>query len=48
MPPFTCARKVLEKLSEMDSGEDLLSLCHSVPLEVINLKQKYTLIACKT
>jgi endonuclease VIII-like 1 len=37
--PFTCARKVLEPLAKQEHEEDLLSLCHTVPKEVVDLKQ---------
>ena len=47
VPPFTCARKVLETLGSEESFEwkkkrestpDLIQLCHDVPLEVVQLK----------
>ena len=38
VPPFTCARTVLEQVKEgMQKSPDLLQLCHDVPKEVINL-----------
>ena len=45
IPPFMCARKVLEPLcdggGEPDGGkEDVLWFCHKLPQEVVNLYQK--------
>lgn len=46
VPPFTCARSVLESICEhesepVDGKKDILLLCHTVPQEVVNLKQRY-------
>ena len=43
IPPFTCARTILECLSGEEAAatppsEDILSLCRDVILEVIQLK----------
>lgn len=38
VPPFTCARTVLEQVKEgTQKSPDFLQLCHDVPKEVINL-----------
>lgn len=38
IPPFTCARTVLEQIKAgTQKSPDLLQLCHDVPMEVVNL-----------
>jgi len=37
VPPFTCARTVLEEVKDGSKSPDFLQLCHDVPKEVINL-----------
>jgi len=37
VPPFTCARTVLQEVKDESKSPDFLQLCHDVPKEVIDL-----------